>query len=891
MEHRSTLYGILKNTWTILNRKSRRISNSSISVGWLNSAFGLFADLFRQAVQRGLAPVQTQHPGFYYQSAAEYATARRGQSLQFKKQHLNLAGELPNEQLNAVLQRTKLRLQNFKPEFCGLRPWHALLSDYAQVALALGRVQTQADNNNVVCEEKDALTLYQHNEYTIVDQSNIILRYLNMAILHYEKYKCPRMRLLNMLRSGEQYMIIGDYEKALQMLDPVVWEYRLEKWFPLLEYASIFALKCAFMIANLKAYVSIALELCAPHLKICDEKKLLIQNNLLKILNGRSPDWLIMDDGENSNENFDEEKLAKSRNLWDETLRHGCFFHLLMHNIYSFIELRLEFENQDIKADEIVNFSVHIRLNCPLALKFSKLVVKFENQIYDQFCTIDCSTEDNVDDQRNDRLLFEPRKIYTLNFKFAPSADDIGKTIQVTSLTLEIGRLGSKTYGSLHWENFDRCRIYPLHPAFNAILKNEFDNKPCASNFRIAPRDANLSLSFEHTPPIMIDEIYPIVILIQNLEKFPIRSLNVKFSCLTLNVPAGFKYENQSDNKESLDLNIESVDSLDVHKLSISVYCNQVTPRLQICCTVSYNICIETEYQPLNCNCSSNEVLTFDVISPYALISTNLHDFKGEIVDRLVVKGKCIVSCDLKSVAHFPVKIESVEWRLAEFLDQEQNFEVEESYRKSSEQCFRCNVVIFWNFIFTHTSVILEPGSQISLITCLTPNQWCKGLLNIGTLAVKWQRLSDHEEIANFVDTVIDLPPFPVEHCPILVGNQTPAYCFVRKMFRTDYQIFNLTENLIELNLSMESSDFFMFSGEKQVSNVRLLPNAEYCLSYIYLPLMAGQICLPKLKITSNLYATEILDRYAQRNIPTTIFVLPFNRQNAANVDDFQNRK
>lgn len=37
----------------------------------------LFGDLFESAIRRGLTPIQTQHPGFYYSSAAQYAVQRK----------------------------------------------------------------------------------------------------------------------------------------------------------------------------------------------------------------------------------------------------------------------------------------------------------------------------------------------------------------------------------------------------------------------------------------------------------------------------------------------------------------------------------------------------------------------------------------------------------------------------------------------------------------------------------------------------------------------------------------------------------------------------------------------------------------------------------------------
>ena len=44
--------------------------------------YQIFGDVFEEAVRTGLPAVQTQHPGFYYQQAAQYAVLRRKTALQ-----------------------------------------------------------------------------------------------------------------------------------------------------------------------------------------------------------------------------------------------------------------------------------------------------------------------------------------------------------------------------------------------------------------------------------------------------------------------------------------------------------------------------------------------------------------------------------------------------------------------------------------------------------------------------------------------------------------------------------------------------------------------------------------------------------------------------------------
>lgn len=63
---------------------------NAIGIRFFESSFGcfryqIFGDVFEEAVRTGLPAVQTQHPGFYYQQAAQYAVLRKKTALQVCK--------------------------------------------------------------------------------------------------------------------------------------------------------------------------------------------------------------------------------------------------------------------------------------------------------------------------------------------------------------------------------------------------------------------------------------------------------------------------------------------------------------------------------------------------------------------------------------------------------------------------------------------------------------------------------------------------------------------------------------------------------------------------------------------------------------------------------------
>lgn len=72
--------------------------------------FQVFGDLFDDATKNGLAAIQTQHPGFYYQQAANHAIMRKNWALQLASSQT----DTPNM---ALLEKLK------SLDYYGQRPW------------------------------------------------------------------------------------------------------------------------------------------------------------------------------------------------------------------------------------------------------------------------------------------------------------------------------------------------------------------------------------------------------------------------------------------------------------------------------------------------------------------------------------------------------------------------------------------------------------------------------------------------------------------------------------------------------------------------------------------------------------------------------------------------
>lgn len=157
--------------------------------------------------------------------------------------------------------------------------------------------------------------------------------------------------------------------------------------------------------------------------------------------------------------------------------------------------------------------------------------------------------------------------------------------------------------------------------------------------------------------------------------------------------------------------------------------------------------------------------------------------------------------------------------------------------------------------------------------------------------------------------STVTLPTLRVENAPIYVEMVLPAHGWVRTPMAVSYRIHNHTSRLIDVDLSMEASDAFMFAGHKQVISfpfncrwigrvkVRnppepivlmfqlqlcLLPESVRTLDYNLYPLLSGLVALPRLCLSlvkegQLELQPPALAELLQRCLPTHVYVMVMN--------------
>jgi len=262
-------------------------------------------------------------------------------------------------------------------------------------------------------------------------------------------------------------------------------------------------------------------------------------------------------------------------------------------------------------------------------------------------------------------------------------------------------------------------------------------------------------------------------------------------------------------------------------------------------------VAVDDNSRVIPCHCAHSESLRIEVISPFSLHS-KLMSFRGDAVESLVWREPCIIGAELKCSSPDAVIVDSVRWELADSL-QRRNGELTSTLEKVP-------MVADESFI-VHTTVMPVMATTEPFI--------------IGHLVVRWQRQIGDTKM---VETPYPLLSTSVESCPVLITCSPPSYGIVRHPLNIVYTIRNQTTSILEATATLDSTEPFMFSGHKQAL-FRLLPESELSLKYVFLPLIAGHVLLPRLKFSCPTFAQDILDRLAQRNVLSSIFILPFGKE------------
>lgn len=164
---------------------------------WLSVQYSSFAELFCEAIKVGLKAIQTQHPGIYYEKAAEYI----GQRKEAFQDCLSLDGDQPKTPTSGQVPPTASNV--LYSEFYGVRG---------------SRTGEPMSEQQLIRCIHDMERTYNHSAAKIT--------LLGQAMAQFKAYKCLRFRKKLAIGMAEEYLKSGDYAKALTLYSLMLSDYR-----------------------------------------------------------------------------------------------------------------------------------------------------------------------------------------------------------------------------------------------------------------------------------------------------------------------------------------------------------------------------------------------------------------------------------------------------------------------------------------------------------------------------------------------------------------------------------------------------------------------------------------------------------------------------------------
>ncbi|XP_071412394.1 trafficking protein particle complex subunit 11 [Pithys albifrons albifrons] len=806
---------------------------------WMSKQFQAFGDLFDEAIKLGLTAIQTQNPGFYYQQAAYYAQERK-----------QLASMLCNHDSSVMYPNPDpLETQTGVLDFYGQRPWR-------QGILSFDLSDPEKEKMGIL-----SLQLKEKN----VLHSELIITLLSNAVAQFKKYKCPRMKSHLMVQMGEEYYYAKDYAKALKLLDYVMCEYRSEGWWTLLTSILTTALKCSYLMAQLKDYITYSLELLGRASTLKEDQKSRIEKNLIKVLMNESPD---------PEPDCDSAAVKASQKLWADrvSLAGSNIFTIEVQDFIPFVQCKAKFLAPSFHVDVPAQFDVYLRADCPHPIRFSKLCISFNNQDYNQYCVVEEAYQksDILEQSSQGTMCLVPGKTRKFSFKFVAKTEDVGKKIEITSVDLILGSESGRCV-ILNWrggggdaassqEALQAARSFKRRPKL-PDSEVHWDSLTIQASTMIISRVPNISVQLRHEPPALTNEMYCLIVTVQSHEETVAKDVKLT---------AGLKPGQDANLTQKTHVTLHGTDACDDsfpallpdipvgdlqpgEKMEKPIYirCGTVGARMFLF-YISYLINIVVEGKEILCKCHRDETVTIDTVFPFD-VAVKFVSTKLEHLDRVFADIPFLLMTDILSASPWPLTIVTSQLQLSASMTPVDQLE---SYVEN---------------------VVLQTGESASECFCLR----CPPVTNASGVAtgcyiISWKRSSPVESVP-VVNTVITLPHVIVESIPLHVNADLPSFGRVRESLPVRYHLENKTNLVQDVEVSVEPSDAFMFSGLKQI-RLRILPGTQQEMLYNFYPLMAGYQQLPSLHV--NLmrfpnFTTQLLRRF----IPTHIFVKPQGRQ------------
>ena len=794
---------------------------------WLSKQFSIFGDLFSEAINAvGLAAVQTQHPGFYYQRAAYYAQVRK-----------QLASSICGQVKKEVYPGDDPLLCE-KLEYFGQRPW---------------RQGHQRIDLSDTSREKEGVLALKLKELE-VDHPRLIIPLLSSAVSQCKKFHCPRLKRYLTIELGKEYYYSHQYERANTLLKRATSEYRQGSWPSILTNLLVVLLDCAFMTIDIMAYFACSSELIGRMSQLPLQQKSVIQDNLSRIIGGSSPKHVAV------NQNVDQRsELASSKEIaknWKKRLSDSTISCTIdIAHLKSFIECRVIFAKPQYTVESCVKLFLCICVTSPKAVEFSEMSLAFADSTYDKLCII--SDKLSTDRKGNKLLRYDPWQVRIHQFEFPVASFDVSKSLLVQNVCFKMLSSDQSQAVALTFQKqiSSDQRSNPIEWTEKNLMKESWLTLPDRPSTLINERESKLCINFLHKAPALVGEIFPITLQLRSNESEPVVAENVMILVSIQPESDDVLFQNTALSLDADQLSLGSGSAKTAEfsggnlvageGKNLTVYVkSQHSGSLSLSFRISYKLSDipvlrgdASQVKLISCSSSSTSNLLINVVQPFSFTS-QFASMTFDSISGVNIKEPFLVLTTLTSRSCWPIQIVSgVPLLSADFrlIGESSCRKIDLSDEESVTDCMKmvCD---------------LSVGDKSVVV---------------GSYVVQWKRTDS--EIPSIFSTTVPLPTVEVRTPPLLVRATLPAFGTLRKPSVIKYEIENKSLESKQLEVTYDYADAFMFAGPKQTNNF-LPPKSSFTLSFNLIPLLLGFQALPQLRIRS----CKSTDGEGDRDVPET---------------------
>lgn len=779
---------------------------------WIARQYSAFGELFDEAIRVGLPGIQSQHPGFYYQHAAQFTVKRRqvmrsvcGEALQYPP---------PPDPIEGIV------------EFYGQRPWRP------------GRLSADPHDPQ---KEQAAILALQYNE-RVFNHSAMIISFLGSAISQFKTFHSPRMRKQLVVEMANEYYYCADYGKALTLLSHMLWDYRKEKWWFLASYVLNRALQCAYLSAKIQDYIQLSIEALSKNIQVPNNDKERIFKNIKSVLNLDIP---------TPEPDVPASSQGKALEMWGMAIDKEPYVVVVdMDTISSFLEVKTKFRQLKYRMDELIEVELFVRLTyeAVLEIKLAVLTVSTKTE------TIEIPITEN--ESPNIKLEGRSVKKFLCKFKSNPLDNGSELSIKNVSFVLDSDRKRKIVMNFKIEDNKSLPTIHPelLHFILSPKSDYEFDCIVPLTTTAIISRECRLSIGIANAVPALQGEWFPTTFTITNNENSLVYDMTIVLSLLSSpdntnpEAVTELSFKRGEPQPQPLKLCIGNVNKASTYSNTFYLKTSRTaTATVQI--KVSYNIDLNDTPK---LECIKDFTTKIPVIKPFE-VTTNFVAMNFKSVSKCFVDDPFIVMPQIKILSPWELLILDTELETVDcfrYADDRKppscisNLQVGEKNVASDAICIQAKYKP------------KDPPTRV-------------GLYNI-----KWRRKSNTD--GHFVMSSTALSGITIDECPISIEVNYPEVVDLQTSVPLKCTLIGNTSTPIRLSLSVEGSDAYMFAGYKKFSvTVPPKDKVELCYNIHPLVAGNTVPPRIKATVLGENSRQEVITEMFDKIFPQNIFVMP----------------